>query len=344
MNTVIPEKKAKMLKALATLGFLAMIGFIAWASVQIVARAPKAFTSLASLAEGIRHYSDSLGKNDSALTLNNTSTTTEAGTPFILSWNKQEIAGTYAFTYTCTEGVAIDVVDTEGLRSIACDTRYTLGDTDTVTIIIDSEKQTQTEVPYTISYSEPNDFGPSHSIDNKVLVTNKKLAAVPDATVLGIKDKTGWKDTITTPDPKPSSTTTPITTPATKPQPMSTVLVSDPNGFTDLVLAFINTGTITNNTFTASTLKQNADGGFKFSVTNQGTKTSRDWSYTLTLPDGDIYTSPMQAPLLPSERATIALGFSLGDKSTYTIIAVVAENSDSNLKNNSFSQTVTVAK
>ena len=52
MSKASPEKKQSVLKTLAIIGFIGIIIFIAWASVQLVNVLPSAFSSLASLAEG----------------------------------------------------------------------------------------------------------------------------------------------------------------------------------------------------------------------------------------------------------------------------------------------------
>jgi CARDB len=342
MNTVTPEKKEGILKALAVLGFLAIIGFIAWASVQIVAYVPRGFTHLASLAQSVNHYKDSLGKNDTSLTLTSTTTEAKAGEPVKFTWNKQPQAGTYAFSYKCTNGVGVSIVDTEGLRSLTCDTEYGLGDTDVVSVIVDSEKQTQTDVTYAISYTDENHVGPKHSSENKLTVMNPKLLPTGDGTVLGIKDKTEWKDTISNPTPKPvvvNATPLPHKAETTPSAP-----VSNATGYTDLQTIFLATGVISGNTFAPGPMQRNGEGAFQFAVTNLGTKTSQTWTYTVTLPDGDVYTSPLQAPLMPGEEATIALGFPTNDTATYSFVVVVAEQSDINFKNNNLYQTVTLTK
>ena len=340
MNTVTLEKKEKMLKTLAILGFLAIIGFIAWASVQIVAYAPKAFNSLASLAASMDHYQDTIGDKDTKIVFTDTIEKTEAGKPMLIRWNKQPQTGTYSLSYKCVDGIGIDVVDTEGLRSIACDTHYTLGDTDTVTVIIDSLKQTETPVSYSISYTDQNNVGPVHTGENTVSVINTSIGNTDP--VLSTNDGTEWKDSVSTPTKKP----TPVvaSTPTPKPATTYTNVVSDPKGYTDLASKFVATGLINGNTFKASSLKQNSEGAFQFTITNFGTKTSQVWSYTVTLPDGDAYTSPLQSPLLPGEQATIALGFPTTDVATYTFVVVAAEMSDVNLANNSLTQRVSFSK
>ena len=340
MNTVTPEKKAGIFKALAILGFFAIIGFIVWASVQIVAYAPRGFTSLASLAASLSHYQDSLSLDDTTLALTNVIEKTETGKPMVISWTKQPQTGNYSFNYVCSDGISIDVVDTEGLRSITCNTNYSLGDTDTVTIIVDSKNQNETSVKYSIAYTDENKIGPTHTSEQTVLV----FASAPanNGQVLGQNDNTDWKDSISVPKPKPTpDTNTTVLVP--KPE-VTGVPVSDPKGFADLSTVFIATGVISGNTFKATSIKQNNEGAFQFAVTNLGTKTSESWSYMVTLPGGNIYTSPLQTPLLPGEKATIAIGFSTDNDHVYNSVVVVIEKSDINLKNNSLTQKINLVK
>jgi subtilase family serine protease len=120
--------------------------------------------------------------------------------------------------------------------------------------------------------------------------------------------------------------------------------VSNPRGFTDLQTAFLNVGEIRNNTFTVTSLREERDGAFQFSVKNIGTKTSERWTYTVELPDGDSYTSSSQAPLKPNERAVITIGFAVPGISVHTFEVDVDVDDDRNRNNNSFERRVSVQR
>ena len=346
MNTVTPERKETIMKSLAVLGFLAIIGFIAWASVAIVNHAPKAFTSLASIAQSLNNYKNSMG-GDTTLTFTTEVTKTTTGTPATIVWNKQSNAGTYTFSYKCTDGVSVDVVDTEGLRSIACDTAYGLGDTDKITIVTDSVKQAEAKVDYTIAFTGKGDLGPTHTGTSSLTILNESI----NSGVLTKDDSKTWKDTVTkkptiaATKPETSVTVTmgePESKPAPKPAPA--VTPSNPTGYSDLSTRFLSTGLIIGNSFTAKDLAHGDEGAFQFAVANLGSKTSASWTYTVTLPNGDTYHSGIQSPLLPHEEAKVALGFPVINSATYTLVVVVAAAGDASLQNNSFTKTLTFTK
>lgn len=322
MNTVTPEKKEKAKKILAVVGFLVLIGLIAYGAIAIIRYAPKGFTSLASLAESLHQYGDKVVEEANAsLTLTSTATSTEAGEPVKITWQRPTDSGTYSFTYTCTDGVAVDLVDSEGLRSISCDTNYDLGDTDAVTIIIDSEKEKEATVDYTIAYTKHGEEESSQSDDDTLTVNNDKLAA---------NDTTNVPEE--TPSPSPQSG-------GTKPAP---TVIPVTKSYVDLATAFVDTGEIDGNTFEAGSLHKNSDGAVQFTVTNIGTRASGFWNYSATLPDGTLYTSPLQAPLASRERATISLGFPVDENSSHTFIIVAGDTNDIYLGNNSVRENVTI--
>lgn len=175
---ITPEKHpARISKPVAISVFLGVIALIAWLSVQIVSLVPNAFSSLASLAEGIGQYRASLSKdNDGAIVISGDSKLADAGKPITIAWQKDSREGSYAFSYSCIDGVSIDIVDTEGLRNISCDTRYSLGSADTVTIIVNSEKERHVDVAYTISFMRANDTGPIRTGESTVTITNPAIS------------------------------------------------------------------------------------------------------------------------------------------------------------------------
>jgi hypothetical protein len=344
MNTVTPERTEKVTKSLAILGFFAVIGFIAWASVAIVNYAPKAFSSLASIAQSINNYKGSVGQ-DTTLTITSDVVKTTVGTPATVSWEKAKNEGTYSFSYQCIDGVALDVVDTEGLRSITCDTAYNLGDIDKVTVVAESKKEKEIALNYTVSYTSDSGVEPARKVDGSLTIVNESVGA---GDVLASNDTTDWKDVVPT---KPITNTvvevvpkdaTPAPAPANEPKP-TTPIVTTP-GYSDLSARFLSTGIISGNTYTAKTITKSDEAAFQFAVTNLGTKASAPWSYTVTLPVGDTYTSPTQNPLIPGEEARIALGFPITESTTYKLVVVVATTGETNLQNNNFTQSLTFNK
>ena len=333
----LPEKKPAGGKTLGVIAFLVVIGLIACVAIVIIKYAPKGFSSLASIAQSVQNYGAEVANKDETegFTLTSTTTAAKAGDPVVLNWKKLEPAGTYSFEYTCEDGVAVDLVDSEGLRSITCDTEYDLGNTDTVTIMVDSEKEEEATVDYTIAYTKKDGLDPSEFADSSLTVMNDSLAMngdmmekedpevetkpIPKTPPLGLRE-----------EPKVVRNTTPA--------------VTVPSGYTDLVTRFVATGEINGNSFSSGRLNKNEDGAVQFTVTNEGTRTSGTWSYSVSLPGGGTYASPLQAPLMPGERATISIGFSTEEAGDYTFVIVAADTTDKNLNNNSVRKEVTIAR
>lgn len=342
MNNETLESKGKGRKTLAIIGLLAAIALIAWLAVQIVAFAPTTFTSLASLAEGISQYKDAvLSGENQPLVITSELGVIESNKPATITWNKDDQTGIYAFSYSCAEGVTVDIVASEGLKSISCDTRYSLGDTDNVTLVIESAKMPETNLSYAISFMRANDIGPIRIGEQTIAIKNEGLAVanpIEDGEVLGESDQNEFvADEIVKPEvPKPSKPAVPV---VETPTYTYALPVSNPNGFTDLATRFLNVGDIVNNKFVVGTIARDDSGALQFDVKNIGTKTSEPWGYTVTLPDGDTYTSPKQAALKPNERAVISLGFDTPDEASHTF-AVVVKVEDRVASNDSFKRTI----
>ena len=95
--------KERILKVLAVGGFVALIIIIAWLGIQVVRVAPKAFTSLASLADSVYNYEEihvDVASNKAVANANES---------FGLSWHVPKTPGVFTFAYACTDGIAIDV-------------------------------------------------------------------------------------------------------------------------------------------------------------------------------------------------------------------------------------------
>lgn len=151
-------------------------------------------------------------------------------------------------------------------------------------------------------------------------------------------------------DVKPTPTPTPTPTPKPTPVLYKTVVtykmpVSDPKGYTDLVVAFGAVGEMTSGDrfVAAKYLSEDERSAMQFQVKNIGTKTSGEWHFAARLPDGSTVNSLPQRPLLPNETATLTIAFDgvEGTKDRTVGVDVVGGN-DINLKNNGFRVTVDV--
>jgi hypothetical protein len=271
---------------------------------------------------------------------------TTDGNPVTITWKKDARAGRYTFSHACHEGIILDIVDTDGLREITCNTAYDLGDVDTLTFMINSTLADDVPVPYTVAFMRKNDTGPIRQGEGSVTIVDETsdVLAINDndaGTVLGESDSEDFAaEQAPAPAPKP---TPKVTVPST-PKITYVLPTSEPSGYIDLSTSLLQTGTLSGNTFKAGAIEQNKDGAIRFTIKNNGTKISGKWTYRVILPDNDTYTSPLQAPLMPTEEVIITIGFGLGDVSRHTFIVTVAEANDSKLSNNTLSKQVTFTR
>lgn len=353
MNEVLETKKISFLKVLTILG---LIGVITWASIGLVSVAPTAFSSLASLAGSLDDYKNELNADAPAsLIVTSDKAIVPTGETFELSWVTVDSQGSYTFTYQCTEGVALDILNIEGARGINCDKSYNIGNVSSLKLRADSEKNRYSDINYTIAFLGTNDTQPRASgnasltvINNLINDTTKPVVteADPEPTEATepVKEEVATETPTVTTAPAKPTTVTPKPAPTYQQEYVYTIPVSDPNGRVDLATRFINSGRIVGNTFFPETIKQTDKGAIQFEVKNYGTKTSDTWTFSVTLPNGELYTSSNQTPLKPNERAVLTVGFIATNKSSYNFTVKVTEKTDQTTLNNQFSQTVKFLK
>lgn len=359
MNT--ETKKRPIRTAAITVGFIGMIILIAWLSITIVKNVPGSFASLASLAESVRTFDAAQQEvaSDDEATINTnrqnnmlvvTSDTNVIGTgeEVRLSWSDASTNGSFVFSYECTDGVAIDIQDEAGDRSISCDTNYNLGDVTNITLNVDSEKERFVDIPYALSFLGTNDTSPRATDQAILTVINE------DITLTGgsITEAEEPAETIETPvDPTPEVSEPEIETPVTTPVDPTTgpeftqqftyeIPTSNPNGRVDLATRFLDSGVIENNRFVSQTIDNDDSGALQFEVKNFGTKTSEEWTYEVTLPSGGLYESADQVALKPNERAVITIGFPASTLTSHDFVVRIRTSEDALLANDRFTETV----
>jgi hypothetical protein len=341
MNNVTPERKQSVLKSLALAGLLAIIIFIAWVSVQIVSVFPNAVSSLASLADSVYNYEPTEVKD---ITLTTPVSDIESGETVTIAWNRPQKTGTYAFTFTCSEGVAVEIKTSEStFKDAECNQPYNLGGVDAADIIVVSEKNYQVDFNYTLAYQKTNATGNTTETSQSFTVTNDRLAPGSDEITVN-----GETITPTTPKPEVTPTTpTPSGTPVTTYEYTYAIPVSNPNGYTDLSVSYRGIGNINNAGIFQNTgiIRQNEAGAIQFTVHNLGTKTSEKWSFEAVLPGGVKFTSPAQEPLKPNERATLTFDFpAINETTLQTFSFEVKVDKDTNAKNDKTTWSTIVLK
>lgn len=372
MNKVTEAKKSQVLKTLAIIGFLAVIALIAWFSVQLVNVAPNAFSSLASLADSVQQYQNQIvdqreDKQDSSGTLlvvTSNKSLVDTGETIVLNWTEARVPGSYVFAYDCADGVAIDIVSEDGVRSVACNTNYNIGNVNTLAIAVDSEKDRYADVTYSLSFLGTSDVEPSATDSANLTVVNTKIALVTETETEIVETETNIvaeeeistetevAPEVVTETSEENTVEEVISEPETQPEVPEpetvtyeqqftyTIPVSDPNGRVDLSTRFLSVGTIVDNQFYTGDVYAIGEGAIQFEVRNLGTKTSEEWTFRVSLPNGQQYDSGTQAVLKPNERATITIGFPAPERSGHTFTVTLDTEEDGNALNNQFSQTV----
>jgi cell division septation protein DedD len=347
------QQKDGIMKSLAIVGFIGLIISVAWLGIQLVKVLPNAFTSLASLADSVYSY-DTRG----LMTTSNKSTVSD-GESVTISWNVPKRSGTFAFSYVCTEGLALDMRDSLGaIRALTCDTNYTIGSVSAIDVVATTEKNRFTNLSYHIDFIPSGKESPLMSDEGALVIVNATIGttSTPEPAVASstlatttpvVTEKPAEPVKPVTPA-KPTTSTKPVapTKPIYTQKPVYSIPTSNPNGFTDLSVAFVGSGILVDQTFKSTGVIDNDEtGAIKFEVKNIGTKTSNTWTYSAKLPNGETYTSTSQAALKPNEQAIITLGFTMGDDTGAKRYNVeVSVTPDSNRNNNSFETAVAIVE
>ena len=351
-NNVSPQKKGSILNTFAVAGFVAIVLLLAWLSIQLVQLFPNALTSLASLAEGVDQSSETIVEDNAMKPIVVTSDTSlmKSGETLNIDWEAANARGSYVFSYDCIDGVAVNQMDGTVERQLECNTNYNVGDVTALTIAVESEKNRYTDVTYSVGFLATNDTQPQAMGSDVVTIINEDVngfAFNTDSGELATEAVVTEPETPINPTPTVETPTVVTPTPSTSPTPVFEqefvyeIPTSDPNGFTDLSASFIAVGDIVSNRFVPGTVEADEGGAIQFSVKNFGTKTSSNWTFELSLPNGGTYNSPVQAPLKPNERAVLTIGFRAGSDNVHTFELEVDESTDRNSGNDSFTQRVT---
>ena len=238
-----------------------------------------------------------------SLVINQSDDSINSNQPIEISWNSLENPGSYAFSYFCQDGVSLNILSSDdNPETLICDQIIEIdGDQTTLTLLVKNTNPEPTEVNYILGFRTDNNTNLKYQTEKSFEVLNQEPAEIEEVA--------------------PPANETPI------------------NYYSDLALKAIVTGHLNNQRqFTSSqTIDRDKQGAIRFSVQNIGNKTSEPWSYITDLPNGEVYKSEVQAPLLPGQYDIVTIGFTnikrLGTKRHGLAIKT---NHDSNLSNNGF--------
>lgn len=345
--------KSAVVKTLAIVGFLVTIAFFVYITVEGSKRAPEGFASLASIAETINLY-----RPTKELTIATEKIVVNSSEPFQISWTDFRTEGEYAFTYACVSGVRLAVRTGEGsFMPMACTDTLTLpADVHGLSLTALSDDLRFTDVPLTLAFTNSKTKSTLEHT-TKITVVN---ATIPVHEVTDAKTATTTEvaktDTEKKPDEvkpvpetvKPVVPETPVAKPVIPKEPVvKPVVPTTPakETYTDLSVQILGAGVLEGDAFGyTKTFSTDAHNAIRFDVANLGTKTSGNWSFTTILPTGEVYTSPVQAPLAPQGHMVFTLGFYLdvqeGTVVTFTNTLSIA--GDAKTGNNTASLSVVV--
>lgn len=322
------------LRPLLVGGFIALVVVLVWLAVQLVAVLPGAFNSLASIAESIQNY-----RPVNTLNMQTEQSIVGSGKDFVISWESPRRDGKLTFTYYCVDDVLIEIIDTEtNLNThLDCGEEFPVT-SNPLTLRATTEEQRFVDFTYKLTYTPSGADIVTES--NTITIVNAQIA-----------DKTTDKDNeiaTSTPD-----TTTTDTVTATSEEvlyrtvevPTYKIPVSDPNGYTELSIAYVGTGVVRNNFFhQVSPIRPSDIIAARFAVKNIGTKTSDEWTFSTELSSGFNYNSGDQLPLKPNEEAILTVVFpNRLLAGTYSFIAEVDTDRDRASTNNDLHQLIKVS-
>lgn len=335
------SNKDKLMKLLAVVGFIVALVLALWLAVKIIGLLPGAFSSLASIVDGL--YND---RDETTLTVATNQSVVNNSNSIIVSWTEIDEDGTYNFEYDCAEGVAIEIRDDDDRIALDCDTPLNLGnDIDSIELIVSSERRRFTDVNYTVTFVP--ETGEPIETTNVFTAVNSSIPANSDAEVVDLDDDpvvTDDDDKVVDSD-SGQTTTTPAPQPKVIKKSILVMPVSDPRGYVDLQVTFLGVGEMTDDKhfIRRTTIDEDDRGAVQFVVKNIGTKTSDEWKFTAELTSGNDYRSKSQAPLRPNEQAVITIGFdAVGEEGIHYLSVEIDTDEDKNHRNDSFRRTVEV--
>ncbi len=326
-NTI--ENKTRTTKWLAVFGLFALVLALAWFIFTVIAFVPNAL----SLAGSVLFTNEPEEVVPSEIILENREITTLSGEIATLSWipSTEPQPGSYAIWFACVDGVSVQVVTPDdGIQNINCETYYDIGERTTLNVELQSSAMEVASVEYEIAFVSSDESFERHGSVGTLTIENPALALAEEETEAEVVPEEDVIEQSVIPEYRED---------IVYQQPQS-----DPQGVTDLGVRFAGVGVIEDGAFAIRrSFEENKRGAIRFEVTNHGTQTSEDWTYTATLPNGQIYESPKQQPLRPKESATISLGFrSPAEAGTYPFSVMIETTRDISSANHSFSWSVLV--
>lgn len=317
---VSEESKNSAIKLLAIVGSIAVIVLGVWLVVQVIQVLPSTFSSLSSMAEDV--YS---GRSETNLEVVSDMEVVNSGETFTVSWNKLERDGSFVFNYVCADGVAVDVrANGEITSNVSCVSGLTLpAETTAIDVIVSSEKNRFIDLEYSLTFTEEGDEESSALRNGTITVVNAGLPSDDEVAVADedeesentTTDETDEHDTYEETNEDTATTrTTPTPTPEPRTRTVTYIPISNPNGYTDLQISVLATGSMRGRIFIPAIVADaDDDAAIVVEVKNIGTKTSERWDLDIELPNGEDFTLNNEKGLRPNEREILTIQFDASD-------------------------------
>lgn len=317
MNEKSPSQSF-VVKLLVIAGFVTFIVLLLWLGTVLIERLSPSFANLANVAETKHDYEPA-----DELELAAEKTIVNSGESFEVSWTDMKQTGEYKFTYACANGVTILVRKEDGqLKPIRCNETLTLPATvHGLFVSAESEAARFVDVMLSIAFISTQKET-THVDELQVTVVNARVPVSPE--IAGDADEEDQADT------EPDEDTRPVPQPVPQAPVYTTVYPqSNPNGYVDLAVRIMGTGRVQGGAFLfTSALDGDGRNAIKFDVQNTGTKTSDEWEFEITLPDGETHRSKTQRGLKPLEHAQIVLEFVLDDEDNGSALIEIEIDTD----------------
>ncbi len=302
MNPKGKQFREKFTQILAVIGFITVLLFGLWGTVQVVKLIPSVLSNLASVTS----FTSIFIPNEK-ITIDLQNSLISSGNEFKLKWKHKGRPenSSYSFNYACKEGLTFQTEEVdEVFTTLLCDSPFLFNSDDNfITLTPVSNKIRFVDVPVVIT--SINESGESTTLGDALLtITNEAVSGSSLSTSSDTSDNDSVVDTGLTAGERVDQIL-PIS---------DSRYLSDQSGRVDLVVNIIDTGIINSDNVFVPTSPISATkhkGAIRFSVTNIGSKTSDKWTFNTVLPTFPmhIFHSTGQKALNPGDRIDFTLGF-----------------------------------
>lgn len=309
------------LKALAVIGFVAILIFGVWGLIQVGRMFPSVMSALSSAAVSLSSIFVPAERLEIALPSGNV----VSGEPFTIEWSHEgkRKDGTYSLSFDCRDGLSMEAPAQNGVyQKVFCNTPFNLtNETSSMKLIALSSESRFLDVPLKLTFTRLDTGEVTAETTTAVTVVNDKISGTATAT----PPRTGGTGTGTSVRPGTPSRNTYVITQAGR--------ASDPNGRADLSATILDTGTVDSNNvyIKTGTISRQQKGAVRFVIENLGSKTVESWNFSAVLPTlpMHIFSSPMQPALGPGDKIEYTLAFDQVDgAATQNTITINADPSN----------------